>query len=291
MESTQTSWHLQQYKNPTDLNAAIPYLHRAAQFIAIAGNSLLQPEPDDSHTSMKWMTKEKMLVGQVLPLDQQVRLGLHYEKFELLLLTSDLQPLAFLPLTGQTESQVMGWLRNVLDRVGAASKQIQPITHYELPPHPLAEGDIFQVVKPIYHQEAIRYRSNANLALEQATEEYKEHKPICVWPHHFDTGVLVPVQLDQQKNTVRFVLAGLAIPDNTVGEFYYYVRPVDKSEQADMGDLPILSAGKWLNNSLPMAIITASEIVRSKQADEQEKTVHKFLQSAIRGSVQLLSNQ
>ena len=60
---------------PIDLVDARLQLHHAAQIVASAGITFLEPQPDDSHPNLGWMDGLGALLGRSLP-GKDVQVGL-----------------------------------------------------------------------------------------------------------------------------------------------------------------------------------------------------------------------
>jgi len=284
MSEANTSWQLLKFQTPSKLHSAQEYLHRAAQFIALTGNSLLPKEADDSHSNMTWEPDLKSLVGKPIELDQTIHMALHYNKFELHVLNEAHDPLAIVPLTGQTPSQVLGWVKGVIKQFGGDASKIKRIDHYELPKHGLDDDAVFQVVNPEDHRELMRYRTDANLILEEFVDKFGGVAPINVWPHHFDTGSVIEVAKEGDK-VVKSIGLGLAMADSLINELYFYVNQYDAKKdndpsKSDLGALP--GGGTWITEeNWTGAILPASKIVERSTEEQQYRQVTHFFEEAV----------
>jgi len=276
-------WQDLQIKDPTKLKPSIEFLHRSAQFPALFGNSLLPKAEDDSQASLEWVPELYSLVGQVVELDQPVRMALNYEKYELHVLNDKLQAVSILPLTGQTKSQVMGYLKQITKKLGGDPNKIEPITHYELPDHETDHKGVFQVLNPAFVREMARYRTNIRNILETIKPNFKDSTPIRVWPHHFDTGMVI--EADKEKT----VGMGLAMPDDIAPEPYFYINHWIKKGDINYDDLsPLPGGGTWTKDDRPMAILRMSQILKRDDATQQTRQIAHFFVEGINTSLELI---
>lgn len=282
-------WKELHIKNPTVLKPAIAYLHRSAQFPALVANSLLPKADDDSQTSLEWVPDLKSLVSKPINLDSPVRIGLHYEKYELHFLSETFQPLSILPLTGQTRSQVIGYLKQTVAKLGGDKNALKPIDHYELPPHETDDKGVYQVTNPEHHREMMRYRTNIRVILEALRPHFKNTSEIAVWPHHFDTGMIVKVATNDKKEVTKSIGLGLAIPDEISPEPYFYINHYWKGGKINYDDLTNLpGGGSWVGEENPMAILRMSQILKRDDVAQQKRQITHFFEEGINFSLELI---
>lgn len=285
-------WQPLTHTETAELNEASTQLHHASQFVAVFGNSLLPKAADDSQSSMVWLPGLKALAGQEINLKRRIRMALLYESFELQLINENDEALGVFPLSGQTKTTALSFVRTQARSFGKKADDIQPISHFELPRHGLDEGAPFIMANPAHFQELARYRHNAQLALTKIAEAFEYASAVATWPHHFDTGSLIPVKFDDQSNPVKTVGIGLAPADGMVGEFYFYVNHWQKQGKADYNTLPSLPAGaEWHTTGWKGAILPVSAVVRKKTAAEQAELVGDFLSSAVDASFGILEKE
>lgn len=286
------NWQPLTHTKTTDLNKAATQLHHAAQFVAIFGNSLLPKASDDSQSSMVWLPKLKALAGQEVNLKRRIRMALLYESFELQLINENEEALGVFPLSGQTKTTAISFVRTQARSFGKKADDIQPISHFELPKHGLDEGAPFHMTDPGHFQELARYRHNAQLALTEIAGQYEYATPAATWPHHFDTGSVIPVKFDDQSKPTKTVGIGMAPADKMAGEFYYYVNHWQKDGKVDYKTLPSLPAGaEWHTKDWKGAILKMSEVLKKQTAAGQAEMVESFLRSAIDASFSILDKE
>ena len=286
------NWQLLTHTETPELNQAAIQLHHASQFVAIFGNSLLPKAADDSQSNMVWLPSLKALAGHEVNLKRRIRMALLYESFELQLINENEEALGVFPLSGQTKTTAMSFVRTQARSFGKKEDDIQPISHFELPEHSLDKGAPFMMTNPGLFQELARYRHNAQLTLAEIAKGFEYASAVATWPHHFDTGSLIPVKFDDQSTHTKTVGIGLSPADGRVGEFYFYVNHWQKEGKVDYDTLPSLPEGaEWHTRDWKGAILKMSEVLKKKTAEEQAELVGAFLRSAVDASFGLLEKE
>lgn len=289
MALSKIEWLDLQIEDPTELEPSIRYLHRAIQFLAAAGQSLLPPQPDDSHTALTWSTHLQSMISPWLRLDIEFRLALNYEKFELVVLDQNDQPLDMVPLTGQTQAQVLGYLKQITQKYGGDPDRFQPISHYQLPLHELDQKGVFQIIDPEHHREMIRYRTNMTRILEKVCTYFEHTSTVQVWPHHFDSAVLVRVGSNETEQASKTIGIGFAIPDESCSAPYFYINHWAKNTLPTPESLPKLpGGGVWIPGKHPFAALSMTEVVKRSTADQQKRQIAHFIEEGINASLEMI---
>ncbi|MFD2099436.1 hypothetical protein [Flagellimonas iocasae] len=223
--------------------------HLASQYLAMAGKSFLEHLEDDSHTNMGFSITEKSL--WTWPLDNSgTQLGLNYTTFSLEWKTTTPQ---LLSLKGKTHDDVVAWLKNMA-KASYFTKPYEYNLHYKLP-YSMDETDTFEVSSDTEVKELIHLRTLAQNVLGAFLNEQNLKSEIRVWPHHFDTGAFGHLHDGSGKS----MGLGLAIPDNLVNDFYFYISGYRGSTNLRTWAFEPLSYGKWINNGFKGAVLAASE--------------------------------
>lgn len=282
-------WQLQEQADPKTLIPAMTQLHHAAQSVALFSNSLLPKAADDSQSSMVWLPNLKALSSQEVSLDRRVRMALLYDKFELQMIDENEDTIGLFPLSGQTKSTALSFVRAQVRSMGAKAQDVEPISQFELPKSPLDQKAPFSMTAPAHHQELARYRHNADLVLKEAAEAHEYASPVAVWPHHFDTGSVITVAFDDTSNAQKTIGIGFAPADAVCDEPYYYVNQWAKDGKLDYSTLPDLPAGaEWKTGEWKGAVLPASEIAKHQDSTAQHKLVASFLKKTIAASLEIL---
>ena len=286
------NWQPLTHTETAELNDAAIQLHHAAQFVALFGNSLLPKAADDSQSSMVWLPALKALASQEANLQRRIRMALLYGSFELQLINENRETLGTFPLSGQTKTTALSFVRTQVRPFGKKADDIQPINHFQLPETVYDKGMPFRMTSPVLFQELARYRHNAQLVLTEIAKQYEYASAVATWPHHFDTGSVIPVKFDDQSNPTQTVGIGLAPAGPMINEFYFYVSHWQKKGKADYSALPELPEGaEWQTGKWKGAILRISEVVKKESAEEQATLVDGFLRAAVEASFGILEKE
>lgn len=230
-------------------------LHLAAQYLATAAKSFIKSKADDSHTSLGWILDEKRLETQDLN-NEGLRLALNYVEYSLDFIHPKSGLGASYPLGGARHHDVMNWISREAKFAGI-EKDYNFDLHYDVPHlKSLTENYRFLAKDPEQLKELAQLRWLANKTLEMALSNFAIASEIRIWPHHFDTGVLG--YFDQSKKVS--VGMGLAIPDDKVDDWYFYISGYHGSDPIKTDDFKPLKKGEWRSGEWNAAILKASGI-------------------------------
>ena len=238
-------------------------LHLAAQYLAMAGKSFLEPRDDDSQTNLGFSTAEKSLF--TLPLNSSgALLGLDYNTFSLDWISDHKHSLE---LDGKSHEEVVEWISNMAKEAGLPKPyQFEP--HYELP-YRMGPNERFKLEDKQEVQKLIQLRTLAQNVLTTFLEQEKLESTVCIWPHHFDTGAFAHLHDGSGKS----VGVGLAVPDKVVDDFYFYISGYRAKASLNTWAFKRLTHGKWLDNGFKGAVLEASDV--------SETTALKFFKEAL----------
>ncbi len=251
-----------------------------AQFVAMAGSHLITQRDDDSNTSMVFDPDLQSLKGETL--QENLRLQLRLSDLTLSLLRKDSVISPAIPLSGLNRNEVFNRLSHILINVGINIDNLNNTLHYELPNHDLLDGSLFEYDNPLLIQENIAYRHNAEIVLNHAISSFPDAETVRIWPHHFDTGTIIPLNWDKSGELIRSVGLGWAIPDTMVNEPYFYLSIWSKDPLKIPTRLPSLEAGHWMMPGWNGAVLNLSEILSQSSAEEQLDCANSFFKSGLR---------
>jgi len=209
-------------------------MHRAAQYLATVAKSFIHAKEDDSHTNLGWNPEDGSL--RTHPIDENsLCFVLHYPSFSLGWEDSSGQ-LDVLALNNMTHQEVLHWIQATASKLGLGNYAFD--LHYELP---------FDALTPVYRyvmptseeiQRLIKIRGLGNAAILGAAKQLGMNLSPRIWPHHFDTGILI------QLETPRAIGVGMGVPDKLVDDFYFYVSGYHGHNYIDNTSFPETKYGK-----------------------------------------------
>ncbi|MCK4749973.1 MAG: hypothetical protein KAT15_23115, partial [Bacteroidales bacterium] len=130
-------------------------------------------------------------------------------------------------------------------------------------------------------QELISQRHNANLVLHKIVEEYREAEPIRIWPHHFDTGSLIPVEHNDSGQLSMSFGIGWAIPDTMISEPYFYLSFWSEENIPLPAEMPALKNGVWMTPGWKGAVLALSELLGHHSEEQQMAAALSFFNDGI----------
>lgn len=264
------------------IHEALLQQHHATQFLTMATNAFIPGKDDDSHTSLAFETTLNSLVTHPFDGDQSLRLGLRLTDLSILFIDQEGHVKCALELDNKSKAEVFEEFRKSLADHNLPADKISDKIHYSIPEHSLDNGDRFSIKDQPSFYENVVHRHNADLVLNRITERYKKASQTRVWPHHFDTGGLIPLAFDDQQNLIKSVGVGFAIPDSLVSEPYFYLsyRSADPSEKLDEM-IPFSGKGIWKTPDWQGAVLPLSELLDVQDPNEQHGVVNRFFDEGI----------
>lgn len=290
MQNLINQWQTLTYPAPRRLEPATQQLHHAAQLLAMVGNSYLPKQDDDSHTNLEWLPDRQALACNWVNKNITFRLILNYPDFILSWLDKAGETLAKFSLDGQTKATAIVWMKQILqEKLNISPELLHPITHFEIPHHGVADGAPFQLIDKQFHEELAAYRQNAHHILGHVAKDFEHASAVRTWPHHFDTGVYIPVAFNRAGDAIKSVGIGLAIPDKDVDDYYFYVNHWTQHNDADTSTLPELPTGSyWHTRGWTGAILPVSAVLQLVTAELQANLTQSFLQKGIEASLKFI---
>lgn len=259
-----------------ELNKAQLTLHHAAQFIAISGKYLLEEKEDDSHTNMSWDAKASTFYGGSI--NDRARVGLHIPSLSLKISGPTGIELASYPLIGKTKQEGLVWIQQALQLKQIDTTSLKMEMHYDIPEHLTDSGKAFPKVDEELLNELSNHRSIADQICSSIFSNHANVTPPRTWPHHFDHGVYVPLEFDNDGSAIRSFSVGYAVADSIINEPYFYITQWKQEVEVDYSSTPKLKFGKWLPKKLKGAALPLSKILKMK---EQQEGIQIFLDKTI----------
>lgn len=251
--------------------------HQAVQFIAIAGKYLLPDKEDDSNTNMIWNAALYSYVGNTLPKSKRVAVRL--PDLSLCFFDEKDYVVQSMEMSGGAWSELYDWFEKALQANDIDTSRLQPELHYEIPEYNLYETSSFDTPNPEMTNQIAALRHNARCILQEITKPYAKAAPVNIWPHHFDTGTLIPVQ-NKENETVASIGLGLAVADEMVEEPYFYVNHWMQTPPERYPELQNPGQGKWIIEAWKGSVLPISKLF-GLSPDKQEKATKTFFETSI----------
>ena len=269
------SWCTVQPELARALTDARLQAHHAAQLVSAVGISYREPALDDSHTSMRWSAQRG---GLSMDVGDDVSVALWLAELTVTIARAGRQ-VAALTLSGRTMTDAEGLVRAALGRAGLEEGRYTTQRHFELPPHPIADGRAFDVANGEGFGELARWFGAAAAALDETARERGGSAVVC-WPHHFDLAT--PITVAPGRTTG----AGLSPGDGYYSEPYFYVNAHPSPPPDALTQYPLDGGGLWHTHEWVGAVLPGSTLAAA--AGAQREQVRRFLHSATGHTVSML---
>jgi len=262
--------------------------YHAAQFLAMAGRFLIPKKEDDSHTNFRFVPEMRMYVGSELTDGKRLALGLDH--LTLHVLDGHMNTITKSALEGITLEEAFKELIYLLAYVNINIDNLKYELHYETLDHSLKNGSVFNINSRVLNREIFAHRHNAKLVLEMMISDFDQASPPRIWPHHFDTGTIIPLRYNKRGDIETSIGLGWAIADELVDEPYYYLSFWSSKSAYLPTNMPGLEAGQWMLPGWNGATLRLSEILEYASPEKQKEHVVRFFQSGLKSIKQSFNN-
>lgn len=254
-------------------------LHHAAQLASEVGKSWGEPQADDSHSSLAW--RGEALCGPEIAGPRPFRASLRARDLLLSLVAEDGAALAACALSGVRFAEAMQWTRAQAEIAAGTPERHRAVTAPDLPPHPVADGAPFRVDPAAALGALADLLDGADRVLAAVAAALPGASPVRVWPHHFDMATLAPIAPE------RTLGVGLAVPDATEPDGYWYVSPWAASPPpAQATQWPPLAHGRWVDRGvLRMAVLPLGAWAGLADAGARAGALAGFLHDACTSAI------
>lgn len=273
------SWKLLSQPYSPDQKEALLQQYHASQFLAIMGRFLLPRQADDSNTNFTYLPEEQIFIGREL--DSGVKPALQLNGLKLKLLDGAKLQLAEIKLVGKTRNEVFNELKQTLENLNIGTSNLKNELHYDLIDHGLLNGKKFQLADLTSVKELIAQRNNAEIVLQKVSGGYEDAESVRIWPHHFDTGSLLPLSYNQKGQLSSSIGIGWAVQDSMMNEPYFYVSFWSEENILLGTEIPGLLHGSWKTPAWNGGVLSLSEILKQPTEELQADTALAFFTQGI----------
>jgi hypothetical protein len=233
--------------DPKKLGEARHQVHNAAQWLARAAHSFMQPQPEQAHTWLRWDARRRAFVTQdVLP-----NLALELKPADLTLQFREGGRPAphIIELDDRTPAEVEAWVLVELLHRGLDRDRFSKTLPYHMAN--LMTGDAIPYMResleaPLAEQSA--WLANADLLLTQVAADRLPDAIAWCRPDIFHMMLLSPASSHASGAVLR---AGLALGDADDAEPYFYVTQNDPGTHAQAGAQTKLTTAALLASADP----------------------------------------
>ncbi|QLE01744.1 hypothetical protein HX109_09305 [Galbibacter sp. BG1] len=232
--------------------------HHLSQYLAAFSNSFLPKREDDSQSALLWSISNSALQSQKV---ERIFLELSYQDFFLRIYNG--KDFKELDLLGLTKSGIDSWIRETISDFGLPASNF----HYNLGFQLNTDFDTFVAIDNDDEKIILKLIEDRNIAqkiLEELKKEFKTTSTVYVWPHHFDTGLLLYTNETRKKG----YSLGYSKADNKVCDQPYYYAQAFSDKQIDYTNLEQLTTGQWVFGQWQGAIIPTDRPYDTKTIEE-----------------------
>ena len=271
-----TRWRQLGSCDPASLTEARLQCHHAAQLLTRVARGYVPAKPDDSHTNLGWDHSQDTFLSR--PTEPGgFQLGLRLEDLRLSLLGPGGELEADWALSGRTLREASEWVAGQLDSKGLDSGSFDEPLHFDIPHHPVADGQAFSVDEGPAFAELSRYYANAASLIVKVAKAQPGSSEVRCWPHHFDIATLITLRgPGESATTIGF---GMSPGDSSYGQPYFYISPWPAPESSQ---LPALDAGAhWHTEGFTGAIVVGEDLARQASSEGQGSWLESLAVSVI----------
>ncbi|PLX16069.1 MAG: hypothetical protein C0599_15775 [Salinivirgaceae bacterium] len=250
-------------------------LHFLSQIIAKINRTFVEPEKDDTHTTLFFDPAGRRIYGRWIDTDDgQMIFAINLVNQSYEWLNCKLSPLASVKFTGKTLNEVEEEVTESLAILGINVEGLNEKMPYEMPDYPFKD-DIIEAFSPEALNEWSYIRRQANEAAMMCLGMVQFYTNIRIWPEHFNTAISLKRDKDLE---IEF---GFAMQNEMVESPYFYISGAEKQNKINYLNLPDIGIASWeVNSNWKGAILPYTEM--NKLADKYRKEqVEVFINNTI----------
>jgi hypothetical protein len=262
---------------PPALSDTALELHWAVQLVAAAGQTFVEPRPDDSHRAMRWDDRLRAFVGAEFAGAYPFRTAIRPADLTLVLLDATDQTLGAFPLAGHTAADARTWLgAGLATYLGGLPPAIET-PEYDMP----GSGGPFEAGHDAERSAVSALYATASEILDEVAKRRPDASPVTCWPHHFDIATLLTLERDPSDVGKRTIGVGMAPMGGGYSSWYWYVTPWPYPGADALAPIP--EPGGWHTEGWTGAVLTGNALSASP-IEERGTVVRSFLDEAIGAS-------
>ena len=246
-------------------------LHYKAQHLAALNNSFLPILKDDSQSNLGWNVQRESIESRRL--SNGSFLELRYRTFAFVFHGQGFK--ADLPIAGRKDIDIELWIKEQLVKDGLDAGPFPAKLSYKLSNFEV-QIDKWTAKLKANSKQLATWRNLAQNSGEKFRDFYSHHSELRIWPHHFDTGMLIDLGDTYNKGAG----IGYAIKDAVCQSPYFYVYAWGNGV-IDHETLKPLTKGQWHNGDWKGAVLPA-------EADLTEEDVFQFYLEATNTYVEVI---
>lgn len=256
-----------------EYNQADIWLHQASQYLALINQTYQEQKADDSHTALHFDPINQFISGHWIHTDQGSYLPtLNLDRLRLQWVNSALEVVGSIELQKPFASSL---LQSYVDLLPSLPKATIPeAMHYEIPIYDPVDSPSASSLE-IWQ----RYRGIALHASYSIIRLMNVDARVHLWPHHFDTGIYIPIKGSQG---IGF---GLAMADSlNIGPYFYMasynengmINPRElKKVEVNQGSW--IKEGDWTGSVMRLKLLETSKDAADLLNHWVNKSLYSFL--------------
>lgn len=258
-------------------NSADRLIHTVSQYLARVNKSYLPPQDDDSHTSLGFdQLGSRVCGGWIKSGVKSFMLSLNLGSFRLEWLNSALRVLpGSIPVAGRKMSVIESELIKSISMINLDPSELVTEMHYQIPEY-FNGSDCFPEPDPEGIRKWIFYRGVANETSSLLKNHLQSDLDIRIWPHHFDTGIYVPLH-----DNMMGIGFGLAMEDDIGGSPYLYITGYPAEGNLNYTGLPEPGSGTWKTGEGWKGAVLPLDRIDRMHKDNLKGGVKTFLLTAL----------
>lgn len=270
-------WEASGSVHPVDLIDASLELHWATQFLAAAGQTFGEAQPDDSHRAMEWDADQRAFVGTPFTGPYPFRVGLRPEDLTLLLLDRTEEALGSFPLIGKTREEGYEWLSLGLAMYMGGLPATIERPEFDIPDHPVQGRTRFSTDHDAEHRALAGLYGGGAALLNEFVAGHDNASRVLCWPHHFDIATLITLDVDADGAASKTIGVGLAPRGGGCESWYWYVTPWPYPDPSTLPDLT--GKAEWNTEGWTGAVLAGRDMAKL-DGKSRAQTIRAFLAEA-----------